>query len=580
MILARMHAVFNLRESKPPEFVREPLKHSAIVPVTLMVLLATGITFAALTRLHAQPTISVQPMDQFVDLGRNASFTVSSPSAPPVTYQWVFNGLELSNATNRTLTLISAQPAVTGDYFVVVSNASGSVTSQVVRLKVFVAATHGFSNISLTTNRSVALGLAGETAALFGRYYDLYRLEVSSNLTEWTPLVTITRTNSSTNSLTLIDRGAAELNSRFYRTATNLSVTPLPPLTGPYDVGTVSRLMTDPSRTNNLRRTNHQFMVTFWYPAIRPASVAPAAYMERQVIGPYATFVGYSALNSVGPAFVGHSLSNAPVATNQLKWPVVLYSPSLNSHRRENVYKVEELASHGFVVAGLDHRATFASVFPDGRIVNGQSEYSSTLQGLFAGIQVRSADEKFVMDELGRMNDGDPLFAKRLDLEHIGAFGFSFGGATAAETCRTDSRCKAGINMDGGFFNTNLLQTPLTTPFMMLRSDTLDAGPGEIPGWTEDRRLVIEKMARDRYFVQTSGTVHWSYSDMPLIAATSAFASGFGGGERHPLIPNVRINQIASAYVVSFFKKYLKDEDDHLLDGPPAEFPEVIEFFK
>ena len=147
------------------------------------------------------------------------------------------------------------------------------------------------------------------------------------------------------------------------------------------------------------------------------------------------------------------------------------------------------------------------------------------------------------------------------------------GGATAAEVCRTDPRCKAGINMDDGFFVSNLVQTALSTPFMMLRADTPDSAM--LFGTPDDRKLVIEKMTHDGYYVRTSGTVHYSFSDMPLIGDVSSPEP-----PTHPLIPGVRINQIASAYVVSFFRKYLKDEDDHLLDGPPGVFPEVIEFFK
>ena len=147
------------------------------------------------------------------------------------------------------------------------------------------------------------------------------------------------------------------------------------------------------------------------------------------------------------------------------------------------------------------------------------------------------------------------------------------GGATAAEVCRTDPRCKAGINMDDGFFVSNLVQTALSTPFMMLRADTPDSAM--LFGTPNDCMLVIQKMTHEGYVVRTSGTVHYSFSDMPLIGDVSSPEP-----PTHPLIPGVRINQIASAYVVSFFRKYLKDEDDHLLDGPPGVFPEVIEFFK
>ena len=89
----------------------------------------------AAPRAWSQPIITKQPADQFVDLAKNVSLSVSSSTAPPLlTYQWFFNGSELLGATNRILTLANAQPTNNGDYFVLVSNPSGSVTSQVARL--------------------------------------------------------------------------------------------------------------------------------------------------------------------------------------------------------------------------------------------------------------------------------------------------------------------------------------------------------------------------------------------------------------------------------------------------------------
>jgi hypothetical protein len=34
------------------------------------------------------------------------------------------------------------------------------------------------------------------------------------------------------------------------------------------------------------------------------------------------------------------------------------------------------------------------------------------------------------------------------------------------------------------------------------------------------------------------------------------------------------------AYALSFFNKYLKNQDDHLLDGPSRSFPRVINFMR
>ena len=63
---------------------------------------------AALVRLSvtaAPPSITQQPQDQTVTAGGNASFTVAAAGTAPLSYQWQFNGTNLSGANGSTLTL-------------------------------------------------------------------------------------------------------------------------------------------------------------------------------------------------------------------------------------------------------------------------------------------------------------------------------------------------------------------------------------------------------------------------------------------------------------------------------------------
>ncbi|MEO7300301.1 MAG: immunoglobulin domain-containing protein [Verrucomicrobiota bacterium] len=75
------------------------------------------------------PAITSQPTNRTVVVGANISLTVTATGSQPLTYQWLFNGTNISNATNSSLTLSNAQPSNSGNYSVFITNSISSVTS-------------------------------------------------------------------------------------------------------------------------------------------------------------------------------------------------------------------------------------------------------------------------------------------------------------------------------------------------------------------------------------------------------------------------------------------------------------------
>jgi predicted esterase len=71
---------------------------------------------------------------QSVFAGASATFTITATGDAPLVYQWRRDGAELPGQTNKVLRIGATQPSDEGNYDVVVSNASGSVTSYVARL--------------------------------------------------------------------------------------------------------------------------------------------------------------------------------------------------------------------------------------------------------------------------------------------------------------------------------------------------------------------------------------------------------------------------------------------------------------
>jgi len=104
------------------------------------------------------PAITGQPQNQTAVVGGTARFSVTTIGTPPLSYQWQFNGTNLvstariSGATSSTLTISSVQTNDAGNFSVVVTNTSGSVTSSIAMLAITVPSP------SALTCRQVAAG--------------------------------------------------------------------------------------------------------------------------------------------------------------------------------------------------------------------------------------------------------------------------------------------------------------------------------------------------------------------------------------------------------------------------------------
>jgi hypothetical protein len=81
-------------------------------------------------------TILQQPQSRTTFALLSASFSVIADSSTPISYQWRFNGMNISGATSATLTISNLQAAHDGDYTVVVTDAVGPVVSAVAHLTV------------------------------------------------------------------------------------------------------------------------------------------------------------------------------------------------------------------------------------------------------------------------------------------------------------------------------------------------------------------------------------------------------------------------------------------------------------
>jgi hypothetical protein len=86
----------------------------------------------------AMPFITTQPTNQTITISNAVTFAVLAGGSAPLGYQWYFNGTNILNATNATLTINSVTPALAGNYSVLVYNSAGTIISSNALLTVFI----------------------------------------------------------------------------------------------------------------------------------------------------------------------------------------------------------------------------------------------------------------------------------------------------------------------------------------------------------------------------------------------------------------------------------------------------------
>jgi hypothetical protein len=115
--------------------------YSVIVSNSLGTATSSNATLTVNTVIIA-PGITSQPTNQFVYQGQNAFFSVVVSGTAPFGYQWRRNGARLAESTHLSgtqsnrFTINSALTNDSGRYTVVITNNSGSITSQVATLTV------------------------------------------------------------------------------------------------------------------------------------------------------------------------------------------------------------------------------------------------------------------------------------------------------------------------------------------------------------------------------------------------------------------------------------------------------------
>jgi predicted dienelactone hydrolase len=265
----------------------------------------------------------------------------------------------------------------------------------------------------------------------------------------------------------------------------------LPAPTGPYAVGRVEMYWVDSSRTEPFLPSSsarREIAVYAWYPAAGPVADPPAPYFPH--VAAVAAALGDTGMASAfGSASRGiaagvvrsHSIPDAPLRPGGRPFPVLLFSPGFDESCLTYSAQLEDLASHGYVVFGIDHPHDASVVWlPGSRVIRFAAERWDSARARPKGavsyqvaqVPLRTEDIRFVLARVIRLNqaDAEDRFRGALDPTRIGVFGHSLGGIAAASVCRWDARVRACLNEDadddGRPFDGGPEALPIKQPFL------------------------------------------------------------------------------------------------------------------
>jgi hypothetical protein len=128
-----------------------------------------AVTSAIVTlTVYVPAGISTQPANQALVQGQTTSFSVVASGTAPFSYQWSFNGTNVFNATNATVSVTNVQTTDAGNYMVVVTNIAGSVTSTVASLTVYLppAITNQPQSLAITQAQMAVFSVGASGTAL------------------------------------------------------------------------------------------------------------------------------------------------------------------------------------------------------------------------------------------------------------------------------------------------------------------------------------------------------------------------------------------------------------------------------
>ncbi len=252
-----------------------------------------------------------------------------------------------------------------------------------------------------------------------------------------------------------------------------------------------------------------------WYPT--RATGPGGAYLDSSVVSD--AIAGQAGLPGflLDGALQGRTNAVTDAPRDEGAHLLVLFSPGLGGVRTQNSAWAEDLASHGYVVAAVDHPYDSAAVV---------LEDGSVIRSALAATGDDEEDQR-VADELASIR-ADDLIATLDHLEPgltshgVATAGHSIGGAAAILAASRDDRVDAVVNLDG--------LPRRGRPRVPVLAVVAGAGTGSAEGDARYDAALTDVLAACGTRVVVPGAQHLSFTDAALFLPP--LPSLIGSGER------------------------------------------------
>jgi predicted dienelactone hydrolase len=360
-----------------------------------------------------------------------------------------------------------------------------------------------------------------------------------------------------------------------------------PEPTGPNDIGTMTVVLIDESREELYAGETGEprtIVVQIWYPAELEPDDTPAPWLDHmEVMGP-----ALAAKLNLPSFFLDHvkysnayAVADAAVSGAESQYPLLLFSHGWGGFKAQNTFQVEELASHGYIVAAPDHTyGSIATVLPDGRVALNNPEAlpvgtSLSDEDILSAAQVLgdqwSGDLSYILDSLENLEPDKTggYLANHLDFTRVGVLGHSAGGGAAIQFCGSDERCQIALGMDPFMdpVSYQIQNQGLEQPYLAIFSESWAKENGRNNTVFD---IFFSNGSGDGYQFYIEETEHYDFTDMPAFSPLAPYL-GLKG-----TLDGEQVSKIINTYTLAFFDQYFKGETRTILDQPAAEFPEMI----